>query len=206
MRGPAAPGDATRALRLSRWPRLVLLYSAICPPAAALLYLAFLPMWEGHPLLALGSAALSVALLTAGILLLDEPGQRGPASMLIASSALLAAGLLNIWRAGPLPLVSVPASPAGTILAAWAIVLPRRDRWLFLAAWAGFTVAQAANREAWQRYYEPFVLILFALASVRLSVSELGPSAAPQPRSHWPDVGPLLLACLLAAISIAALR
>jgi hypothetical protein len=121
MRGPAAPGDVTRALRLSRWPRLVLLYCAICPPAAALLYLAFLPMWEGRPLLALGSAALSVALLTAGILLLDEPGQRGPASMLIASSALLAAGWLNIWRAGPLPLISVPASPAGTILGAWAM-------------------------------------------------------------------------------------
>jgi len=99
----------------------VLLYCAICPPAAALLYLAFLPMWEGRPLLALGSAALSVALLTAGILLLDEPGQRGPASMLIASSVLLAAGWLNIWRAGPLPLISVPASPAGTILAAWAM-------------------------------------------------------------------------------------
>jgi signal transduction histidine kinase len=99
----------------------VLLYCLICPPAAALLYVAFLPMWEGRPLLALGSAALSTALLTAGILLLDEPGQRGSASMLIASSALLAAGWLNIWRVGPLPLISVPASPAGTILAAWAM-------------------------------------------------------------------------------------
>jgi hypothetical protein len=87
----------------------VLLYCAICPPAAALTYIAFLPMWEGRPLLALGSAALSMALLTAGILLLDEPGQRGSASMLIASSALLAAGWLNTWRVGPLPLISVPA-------------------------------------------------------------------------------------------------
>jgi signal transduction histidine kinase len=99
----------------------VLLYCTICPPAAALAYLAFLPMWEGRPLLALGSAALSMALLTAGILLLDEPGQRGSASMLIAASALLAAGWLNTWRVGPLPLISVPASPAGTILAAWAM-------------------------------------------------------------------------------------
>ena len=121
MRGSAAPGDAARAFSLSRWPRLVLLYCAICPPAAALIYVAFWPMWEGHPLLALGSAVLSLALLTAGILLLDEPGQRAPASMLIASSALLAAGWLNTWRVGPLPLVSVPASPAGTILAAWAM-------------------------------------------------------------------------------------
>ena len=121
MRGPAAPGDVTRAFSLSRWPRLVLLYCAICPPAAVLTYIAFLPMWEGLPLLALGSAVLSMALLSAGILLLDEPGQRGSAIMLIASSALLAAGWLNTWRVGPLPLISVPASPAGTILAAWAM-------------------------------------------------------------------------------------
>ena len=85
----------------------MLLYCAIGPPAAVLTYIAFLPMWEGRPLLALGSAALSLALLTAGILLLDEPGQRGSASMLIASSALLVVGWLNIWRVGPLPLISV---------------------------------------------------------------------------------------------------
>ena len=121
MRGPAAPGDVTRAFSPSRWPRLVLLYCMICPPAAALCYLAFLPMWEGRPLLALGSAALSMALLSAGVLLLDEPGQRGSASMLIAASVLLVAGWLNIWQVGPLPLISVPASPAGTILAAWAM-------------------------------------------------------------------------------------
>jgi signal transduction histidine kinase len=154
MRGPAAPGDVTRAFRLSRWPRLVLLYCAICPPAAALLYLAFLPMWEGRPLLALGSAALSVALLTAGILLLDEPGQHGSASMLIASSALLAIGWLNIWRVGPLPLISVPASPAGTILGAWAMFRYRsspRERqasnWYF-AAMTGFFLAGELLRVA----------------------------------------------------------
>ena len=125
----------------------MLLYCTICPPAAALLYLAFLPMWEGRPLLALGSAALSVALLTAGILLLDEPGQHGSASMLIASSALLAAGWLNIWHVGPLPLISVPVSPAGTILGAWAMFRYRsspRERqasnWYFTAM-TGFFLA-----------------------------------------------------------------
>jgi len=101
MRGPAAPGDVTRAFSPSRWPRLVLLYCMICPPAAALCYLAFLPMWEGRPLLALGSAALSMALLSAGILLLDEPGQRGSASMLIAASVLLGSGLAQHLASGP---------------------------------------------------------------------------------------------------------
>jgi hypothetical protein len=104
------------------------------------------------------------------------------------------------------PLVIALACLGGAILAAWAVVLPRRDRWLFLAAWAGFTVAQAANREAWQRYYEPFVLILFAIAVVRLSMTDAASSQAPAARHRWPDIGPLLLACLLAAISIAALR
>jgi signal transduction histidine kinase len=97
------------------------LYCAICPPAALLIGVAFWPMWRDRPLLALGSVVLSMALLSAGILLLDEPGQQSSAIMLLGSSVLLAAGWLNIWRVGPLPLVSVPASPAGTILAAWAM-------------------------------------------------------------------------------------
>jgi signal transduction histidine kinase len=97
------------------------LYCAICPPAALLTGVAFWPMWRDRPLLALGSVVLSMALLSAGILLLDEPGQQSSAIMLAGSSVLLAAGWLNIWRVGPLPLVSVPASPAGTILAAWAM-------------------------------------------------------------------------------------
>jgi signal transduction histidine kinase len=100
---------------------LLVLYCAICPPAALLIGVAFWPMWRDRPLLALGSVVLSMALLSAGILLLDEPGQQSSAIMLIGSSVLLAAGWLNIWRVGPLPLVSVPASPAGTILAAWAM-------------------------------------------------------------------------------------
>jgi signal transduction histidine kinase len=116
----AAPGG-TRVFRRPGWPRLVVLYCVICPPAATLVQAAFWPMWRDHPLLALGSVVLSMALLCAGILLLDEPGQRRSAAMLMAASALLTAGWLNIWRAGPLPLISVPASPAGTILAAWAM-------------------------------------------------------------------------------------
>jgi hypothetical protein len=94
----------------------------------------------------------------------------------------------------------------GAILAAWAVVLPRRDRWLFLAAWAGFTVAQAANREAWQRYYEPFVLILFALAASRLPAVDVTPGAPRPTAFRWANLGPLLLAGILAAITVAALQ
>jgi hypothetical protein len=105
------------------------------------------------------------------------------------------------------PLVIGLACLGGAILAAWAVVLPRRDRWLFLAAWAGFTVAQAANREAWQRYYEPFVLILFALAAARLIAVDSSPTTTPRETSfRWANLGPLLLIGLLAAIAVAALR
>jgi len=117
--GPAARRPKASALRA--WPRLQVLYGVICPPAAALIILAFWPMWRDRPLLALASVVLSMALLSAGILLLDEPSQQGSARMLIGASALLTAGWLNNWQVGPLPLISVPASVAGIMLAAWAM-------------------------------------------------------------------------------------
>jgi signal transduction histidine kinase len=117
--GTAARRPKASALRA--WSRLQVLYGVICPPAAALIILAFWPMWRDRPLLALASVVLSMALLSAGILLLDEPSQQPSAGMLIGASVLLTAGWLNNWRAGPLPLISVPASVAGIMLAAWAM-------------------------------------------------------------------------------------
>src|SRR5437764_9575620 len=117
----AAPPSRPKPLDIRRWPRLLLLYGIIFPPAAAAISVAFWPMWRDRPLLALGNEFLSLALLAAGILLLDEPDQKDPAIMLFGSSALLTAGWLNIWHAGPLPLISVPASPVGTVLGAWAM-------------------------------------------------------------------------------------
>src|SRR5262249_4769055 len=111
----------TRPLSVRGWPRLLLLYGMIFPPAAVLTTVAFWPMWQNRPVLALGNEFLSLALLAAGILLLDEPAQERPAIMLIGSSALLTAGWLDNWHAGPLPLISVPASPLGIVLASWAM-------------------------------------------------------------------------------------
>jgi signal transduction histidine kinase len=103
------------------WPPLLLRYVLIFPPGAVLTSLAFWPMWPSQPILALGNEFLSLALLAAGILLLDEPAQQRPALMLIASSALLTAGWLNTWAVGPLPLISVPSSALGIVLASWAM-------------------------------------------------------------------------------------
>jgi signal transduction histidine kinase len=119
MAGSAARRPAVSVVRA--WPRLQVLYGVICPPAAALIILAFWPMWRDRPLLALASVILSMALLSAGILLLDEPSQQGSAGTLIGASALLTAGWLNNWQVGPLPLISVPSSVAGIMLAAWAM-------------------------------------------------------------------------------------
>ncbi len=119
MAGSAARRPTVSVVRA--WPRLQVLYGAICPPAAALIILAFWPIWRDRPLLALASVILSMALLSAGILLLDERSQQGSAGTLIGASALLTAGWLNNWQVGPLPLISVPASVTGIMLAAWAM-------------------------------------------------------------------------------------
>ena len=115
------PFGRARPLSFRGWPRLLLLYGIVFPPAAFLTSIAFWPMWQDRPLLALGNESLSLALLAAGILLLDEPSQQRPAFMLLWSSALLTAGWLDNWHVGPLPLISVPASPLGIVLASWAM-------------------------------------------------------------------------------------
>src|SRR5256885_1854342 len=84
MAGSAARRPAVSVVRA--WPRLQVLYGVICPPAAALIILAFWPMWRDRPLLALASVILSMALLSAGILLLDEPSQQGSAGTLIRAT------------------------------------------------------------------------------------------------------------------------
>ncbi len=112
---------ATYAQQMRRQSLLWLLYGTVLPPAVLVTTVTLWPMWQDRPLLALGSESVSLALTAAGVLLLDEPGQQGTGIMLIISAVLLTAGWLNIWPTGPWPLISVPASPLGTILAAWAM-------------------------------------------------------------------------------------
>jgi signal transduction histidine kinase len=141
-------------------PGSLLLYAVIFPPGAALTTAAFWPMWENRPVLALGNEILSLALLAVGILLLDEPSEKKPAFMLIGSSALLTAGWLDSWHAGPLPLISVPASPLGIVLASWAMFcypgsapqtaagrrfFPMVLGWLVIAEFASILVARPAS-------------------------------------------------------------
>ena len=96
------------------------------------------------------------------------------------------------------PLVMAPSTCGGAMLAIWLVALGRRDRWLFLATWAVFTLAQSFSSMAWQRYYEPFLLMTFALAAVRVD------PAGRVPRAGLAGVG--LLALFQAAITVATLR
>lgn len=149
--------------RMRRWPVLPLLYLTLFPFAAALTTVAFWPMWQQDPVLALASEFLSLALVAVGILLFEEPVQQGAAIMLIAAAALLTAGWVNRWRAGPLPLISVPASPLGIVLAGWAMFrypyLPsevRRDRRFFIIIVVWFVIGELTfilvSRPAWNGF------------------------------------------------------
>jgi len=145
------------------WPPLLMLYATVFPLAAVLTTVAFWPMWQQNPILALGSEFLSLALIAAGILLFEEPVQQGAAIMLIAAAALLTAGWLDRWHVGPLPLISVPASPLGIVLAGWAMFryphLPsevRRDRRFFIIMVIWFVLGElifiVVSRPAWNGF------------------------------------------------------
>ena len=98
--------------------------------------------------------------------------------------------------AGRSVLITGLAMLGGSVLGLWCAVLNRRDRILFLSAWGVFATAQCANAMAWQRYYEPFVLMMFALFAARLPGSAKPNVAA--------VVGTVLLTMVLAAITVAS--
>lgn len=57
-------------------------------------------------------------------------------------------------------------APAGAVLLASAIgILAPRRRAILWAAVAGFVAAVTATHYSWQRYHEPFVLMLLAMLS-----------------------------------------
>jgi hypothetical protein len=113
-------------------------------------------------------------------------------------------GLWNLAKAFPVIghrslLIAGLAAVGGALVMLWALQLDRRTRVIWLGAWACFIVAQLANAVAWQRYYEPFCLIMLPLAASRLP-DAAGASARRPPRIAV--VGPLALAVLLAAASV----
>ena len=88
-------------------------------------------------------------------------------------------------------------------------VLPRRHAWVLLASLVAFTAAQSANAQAWHRYAEPMVLLLTTLVAalardVRVPVAHDVPASdlVKHELPAWTLAGPLLLACLLAVLTV----
>ncbi|MEM9790590.1 MAG: hypothetical protein AAF842_09300 [Planctomycetota bacterium] len=107
-------------------------------------------------------------------------------------------GIYNLVRELPTvadrsPLIVVLAAVGGLALARWLRLLGRHDRWVLGSALLGFGMAMSTSGLAWQRYYEPMLLIWLALAAAR---------------SPWPGrvawVGPVLLAVLLGVVTVVA--
>lgn len=97
--------------------------------------------------------------------------------------------------------ISAGATAGGAILALLVASLRPRDALVSLTALVAFAAAQTAAFFAWQRYLEPFVLILLALMSARTTAE---PSSAPWRLARI--LGPVVLSLLLGAITWRGLR
>jgi hypothetical protein len=106
------------------------------------------------------------------------------------------------------PLV-VALSALGTVfLGSWISALRGKERIVALAALLGFWLALGAGVELWQRYAEPFLLILTTIFSVRLIQAERH-DAARFPTGwdrRWTLTGPLLLTAIFTAANLASLQ
>lgn len=114
-------------------------------------------------------------------------------------------GIWNLTRAAPVllgrtSLLMVALSCWGAVMfAAWVRSVPRREGLILLAGLVAFAAAQTANHHAWQRYVEPFVAILIALAASRV------PSGRTRPERVW-WLGPLALIGMLLAVNVGMMR
>ncbi len=119
-------------------------------------------------------------------------------------------GWWNIVRAAPVVggrtsvLVLALAPVGAAVLTIWAACTPTRTRWIVLAALAGFAAAQTASYNVWQRYHEPFLLMLLALMASAILAA---PGARPVPRLVRPVrvLGVLGLSLVLGLLTARAL-
>jgi len=107
-------------------------------------------------------------------------------------------------------LVLVLAVWGGVALAAWLGGFDLRRRLVLLVALAGFWAAQAASVELWQRYVEPFALVLLAIfASTSVGGGLPVESPVGAPNAHWRRRAevtfPLVLALGFAGLNVRSL-
>ena len=103
-------------------------------------------------------------------------------------------------------LVMLLSTAGGACLAFWIASLERRDRWVTLAAFASFAAAQCASPMVWQRYNEPFVLLVCAVLACRVDDAPARVSPAIErvlPTVRW--VGPVMLGVCSALLTVAVI-
>lgn len=113
-------------------------------------------------------------------------------------------GLWNLVKAAPViaghtSLVLAALAPIGAVFVAALLAQMRsREGWIYLGAMVGFVAAQTASPQLWQRYHEPFALMLLALMSVeRAHAGGTGGRAC----RFWRVLGPALLGLGLAGVT-----
>lgn len=105
------------------------------------------------------------------------------------------------------PLIVVLSGVGAVCAAGWIELVAGRDRWVYVVAVAGFVAAQSANANAWQRYLEPFflmVLPLMGMTGARPAGAAVGENIPPI-LVTWRVVGPVALAAGLGAITVLSL-
>jgi hypothetical protein len=94
--------------------------------------------------------------------------------------------------------ISLLAMFGGAAAGVFLLVSASHDRWILSAALIAFLIAQSMHDAEFERYYEPFVLTLLALATSRIvsANSEKSPVS-------WPMVaGPAALTLLQTSFTI----
>jgi hypothetical protein len=91
-------------------------------------------------------------------------------------------------------------SPIGAIVLLTLLMAQTlRDRLIFAAAIAGFIAAQTASRDLWQRYSEPFLLMVIPLMAASL------PAPAHEVRRRLARAGVWALSAALTAVTVVSL-
>lgn len=118
-------------------------------------------------------------------------------------------GLWNLVRLAPVlaqhtSIVLLALAPLGAMLIAALLSQMRpRSAWIFLSALVAFVAAQTMSPQLWQRYHEPFILMMLALMSAEAVREE--PGEVGRFLRLWRLAGPVLLGVILATASIATI-
>lgn len=161
---------------------------------------ALLTLWRHNPRLVLAAAAAAAVLS-----FLPETTYDWDAGRLSGVWNLVRITSPELIVFGRTSLVLVVPTVIGAVsLLAVLSMCRRRDAWIYAAAVVAFIAAQTASPELWQRYHEPFILIILALVCAK---AESHPMMSRRWISRWAKyVGPAALAAAFVALGVFTAR